>query len=91
MGLVRHPLRSQHEKGYGTHSGTEKVFEVKCVRLTFRVIDFTLRLCRSPRALFSFPAERVVSQPGNVSFTVICRRSVLLDAHLRMVTGAASG
>lgn len=29
MGLVRHPLRSQHESGYGTHSGMEKVFEVR--------------------------------------------------------------
>lgn len=74
-----------------THSGLKKRLQVRWVRLTCRVKDFTLRLCLPPRALFSFPAERVVSQLGNVSFTVICRRSVMLDAHLRTVTGAASG
>lgn len=63
---------------------------VRGARLTCRVADSLLRLRLPPRAQFSFPTERVVAQPGVGALSAVCRRSGLLDAHLRTVTGAAS-
>lgn len=59
--------------------------------LTCRIADSLLRLRLPPRAQFSFPTERVVAQSGDGALSAVCRRSGLLDAHLRTVTGAASG
>lgn len=58
-------------------------------QFTCRVSDFSFRL--SPGILFSFPAECVLSEPAIVRLVGARRSSAPLDAHLRTVTGAASG